>query len=87
MAMMASTLMLLKYSNPLCCIITSNLSWIPLMLIRAFIFKFLFLISSFKLIFLFILDLFVLMFKYELDRFFESFKHVGSDEDYYTNCK
>jgi len=87
LAKMASILLLMKYSSPLCCIVTTNLSWIPLVLVRAFIFKFLFLISSFKLLFLFILDLFFLLFKEDLDRLFDSLKLSSSGEEYTVSRK
>ena len=84
---MMSVLLLLKYSSPLCCIITTNLSWIPLVLVRAFIFKFLFLISSFKLLFLFILDLCFILFKEDLDKLFDRLKLGSPGEEYTANRK
>ena len=81
MGKFALTSILLKHTNPLICIITINSSWIPLTLVRAFVFKFLFLVSSFKLSFLFLSDVIFVSFKNKLDSFIESFR-VHSNLDF-----
>ncbi|XP_065051184.1 uncharacterized protein LOC135680894 isoform X1 [Rhopilema esculentum] len=67
---------LMKHSSTLTCVVAMNMAWVPMTLVRAFVFKYLFLVTSFKLLWLFFTDFVILFLHAKLKLFTESFFSV-----------